>query len=113
VSIHTFSTPRRSDPEERPILRLTEEFWSKEWVQRIFKKLKELDSPKRTQSLMKNVYQAMVDGATGNFVSKKTIGVDINAGVTPIKLDTQHRQAIFALMGMNNMSGYFFNHINR
>ena len=76
VSIHTFATPREFDPEKRPILRLTEEFWSKEWVQQIFKILKELDSPKRTQSLVGDVYQAMVDGATGRFVSKKTIGVD-------------------------------------
>lgn len=77
VSIHTFATPHRPDSENRPTLRLTEEFWSKEWVQQIFKKLKELDSKKPIQPLLGEVYQAMVDGATGRFVSQKTIGVDV------------------------------------
>lgn len=67
ISVHTYATPRGS--EDCPALRLTEEFWSKEWVRPAFEKAKEIDSAA--------VYKAMADGASGKFISGKTRGKDL------------------------------------
>jgi hypothetical protein len=77
VAVHTYPTPKYSrvgaDPEKRPALRLTEEFWQKEWVQAVFEKIREIEG-KTSGSFTEDVFQAMVDGATGKFISQKTRG---------------------------------------
>jgi hypothetical protein len=107
VSIHTYATPRRSDPEQRPILRLTEEFWSKEWVPLVFVKLREFDAKHKNPNLIAKTHEAIAKGATGAFVSKKTVGYDI---ITYIAMNTprweKERKSIAAIQEELVSEGY-------
>jgi hypothetical protein len=107
VSIHTFATPREFDPEKRPILRLTEEFWSKEWVPLVFVKLREFDARHKNSDLIAKTYEAMAKGATDAFVSKKTVGYDI---ITHIAMNTprweKERKSIAAIKEELASEGY-------